>query len=177
METQEVKLELQGVPLWAVPSEDFTQLTIHVDLHATKGALDLVFSPGPREAQMVHALTEPMQALWRELYQRHPDLLGCFLARDRFQIKGRGTVWVVSAPLGTHIDDLAGWGGRPVMLDGVVYTCRGVESHRPSNRLIERWPIGILVSEPLEWQFPGAKPPEAPGPRVTMWKASPEGEA
>lgn len=67
-----------------------------------------------------------------------------FNSETRYEIKGRGTVFVVANDRECY--DFAHLLNQEVMIDGTVYLCRGVErfAHLPPWRKGEK--IGLLVS-------------------------------
>ena len=162
-----VEIRGEGRPLWLQVADDC--LTMEIGAEMTFDGSPV--SAGPnlfRQCSWKLVLSEEKAAPWRELAQRHPDRLPwMFFALDCYKLKGRGIVYVVKCPTGVRVDEVRTWRGRPVLVDGVLYNLGGVEVHGiGGNPLWGYRPLGLLVSQPLEWQpFPGMKPPE--------WKPAP----
>ena len=63
-------------------------------------------------------------------------------SQDKFNIKGRGDVYTMTLPESLTAQDIINEMGKPVEIDGKMFTIAGVESFNPTSNK-----CGILVKD------------------------------
>lgn len=161
-------VKFEGKNQWLELDLPNERLHVHVDL-----TLPAYLGGGTRHARLTHGIVVP-EALekWKGLVEQHPDLVQPFFFT---QGPGLGGGPLVAVPLGLHVQEISDYfAGKTVMLDFVLYPCRGVWVPTiGGNPLWERQLVTLKLGPRLEDQpFPTPEP-VVPPMKVTMWKAEP----